>query len=82
MMSESTSETIDDGGSAFPVPYPGGQIWAPGMTLRDYFAGQALAGLVAANEDIANDGSIESSSDVADRAYIYADAMLNTRESN
>lgn len=41
-----------DGGQAFPVslfPGPMGDLHAgePGMTLRDWFAGQALAGLMA-----------------------------------
>ena len=39
----------NDGGPAYPVN--NGDAWAyggEGMTLRDYFAGQALAGLVTA----------------------------------
>ena len=47
----------------------------PGMSLRDYFAGQALAGLVAHN-----DYGCISDQDVANGAYDYADAMLEQRE--
>lgn len=43
------NNTIDDGGPAFPVPsemYPNGEMSYRecGMTLRDWLAGQALAG--------------------------------------
>lgn len=59
-------------------PRPG---WSPdhdvdyqeGMSLRDWFAGQVLAGLCAINEDLAMDASR------ADRAYAIADAMLAER---
>ncbi len=49
------STTINDGGPAFPVPdvyHPNGQIeyGSPGMSLRAYFAGQALTGLLANSE--------------------------------
>jgi len=55
-----------------------------GMTLRDYFAGQALAGMMA-NPDIvqaaisyANGCGYEfsASGTIAKRAYIQADAMI------
>jgi hypothetical protein len=55
---------------AFPRPY------ADGMSLRDYFAGQALAGTLAAEpEDEAFDYKYS-----AVAAYKYADAMLAERE--
>ena len=80
-----------DGGAAFPVlrtgpkytergtPY-GEQIYSVGgMSLRDYFAGQALAGLLAS---YANPGAnCAPTSDVAaNESYAYADAMLAERE--
>jgi hypothetical protein len=40
--------TKDDGGPAFPIPNddrPGAYEAHPGMTLRDWFAGQALVGI-------------------------------------
>ena len=43
------------------------------MSLRDYFAGQALAGIVAR-------GAWDPRSDAAESAYEYADAMLKARE--
>jgi hypothetical protein len=78
------SAKINDGGSAFPIlppicgdghppagyPYPD-----PGMTLRDWFAGQALAGLVFHNHYGAR-----SDDEIANGAYAYADAMIAARE--
>lgn len=61
-------------------PHPGNSNWsvAPseGMTLRDWFAGQALAGLCA------NTGSFgmgNGPADLAVRAYDIADCMLGAR---
>jgi len=60
--------TINDGGPAFPIPDEG---W-PGMTLRDWFAGQALAGMLANPDSWPEDRGVA--------AYCYADAMLKARE--
>ena len=63
------SAPTNDGGLAFPVMYV-----SEGMTLRDYFAGQALAAvLVSPNYREA------STNDVVERAYWFADAMLVER---
>lgn len=45
-----------------------------GMTLRDYFAGQALAGALANRVALQADKGL-----VAKRAYEYADEMLKAR---
>lgn len=64
---------IDDGGPAFACS---GQIRSQaGMSLRDWFAGQALSGMNA-QESL---GFI-SYRDVASRCYEYADAMLEARK--
>lgn len=65
---------IDDGGSAFPLQ---ADSYAPefGMSLRDYFAGQALAGLMSIYEYTEHCGE----STIADLAYAQADAMLEVR---
>ncbi len=43
--------TINDGGPAFPMSYDNSLAYTypshKGMTLRDWFAGQALAGLLS-----------------------------------
>lgn len=60
--------------TAFPVRI-GEDIWSPGMTLRDWFAGQAMAGyLLAMPED--DEASIM---EVAEISYMLADAMLSER---
>ena len=58
------------GGPAFPRD-GSNQL---GMTLRDYFAGQALTGLLAA------DNSTGCAEFLADAAYVAADAMLIERK--
>lgn len=47
----------------------------PGMTLRDWFAGQAIAGACARAE-----WTPENAASIAADAYAYADAMLKARE--
>jgi hypothetical protein len=61
--------------SAFPMAVP--ENWdsiQDGMTLRDWFAGQVLNGLFSGNNV---GGPID---DLAQRAYLYADAMLDVRD--
>lgn len=80
---------IDDGSSAFPTKLPPllmkndkGEMYSlrdsdeilPGMSLRDWFAGQALSAMTAPlgeKEKIAHRASI---------AYQWADAMLAARK--
>ena len=61
---------INDGGAAFPIL----RSDQAGMSLRDWFAGQALAGLI-----FHNDYGQRSDDDIANGAYSYADAMLAAR---
>jgi hypothetical protein len=64
------------GGPAFPLSNtdPDDYIPFPGMTLRDYFAGQALAGLASKTYSTATNKAL------AKRSYALADAMLAERE--
>ena len=70
------------GGPAFPMSYD--NLIAPGMSLRDYFAGQAPFGdvlqtiLSQQGADCANAERIIKS--CASWAYAYADAMLAERD--
>jgi len=67
----------NDGGPAFGHgdPVHGGD---PGMTLRDWFAGQALAGMLASE----GSGGLSwgANEDIAQHAYKMADAMLAAGE--
>jgi hypothetical protein len=66
-------DKIDDGGQAFPshTDVQGlGYLTYRGMTLRDWFAGQAMIGLISAG--VANG--------VPTNAYRVADAMLEARK--
>lgn len=78
------SKPINDGGPAFPhfkIDKEGVIELCPqgGMTLRDYFAGQALAGILM-NHTTAKFGLTEIS--VACYAYKFADAMLAAKEAS
>lgn len=72
----SESKKIDDGGRAFPGKsftergYPNG--YDMGMSLRDWFAGQALV-----TGYVQHDGSPDK---IAEWAFQIADAMIATRK--
>ena len=59
----------NDGGPAFPREYVTNGV--PGMSLRDWFAGQAMAAFIASSEMNGND--------TAETAYAFADAMIAAR---
>lgn len=70
------SEQIRDGGLAFPIQVhvsPNSEVHY-GMSLRDWFAGQALAGILTSDEK-----SEMGLSDVVESAFEIADAMLERR---
>jgi hypothetical protein len=74
-------KTTNDGGPAFPTVARDGN-WQPhhdGLSLRDYFAGQALAGLCVPG---LKDGPITDweFDKIAPVAWKAADAMLAARE--
>lgn len=68
-----------DGGSAFPLEVDG---WAHyGMTLRDYFAAQAIPRLLGLALQLEANGKLEKDAPqtCARLAYLLADAMLSER---
>lgn len=78
-----------DGGHAFPNITPDMNVdGGPGMTLRDWFAGQALAGLCASDGFTKRLGDREENflgradSEAAGCAYEMADAMLEARDAD
>lgn len=66
-------QTIAAGGHAYPG---GGSINHGCLTVRDYFAAAALAGLLAAHTD---DTALPRPVEAAGWAYDLADAMLAAR---
>ena len=77
---------LDDGGPAYPsgksekAGYENTLPYHEGMTLRDWFAGQALPSCFSAPCPPAwTSGSAEHRSQSAAAAYLMADAMLATR---
>lgn len=80
---------IDDGGPAFPSEQnetqdgTWNQTYAPGMSLRDYFAAAALAGILC-NEGVFGAGVVgkdvtNQKNNAVYRSYEFADAMLAAR---
>lgn len=67
------SNEINDGGPAFPFATIDGHLCV-GMTLRDYFAAQALSGMLGGAP-----GSHLRPDNAARVAYQYADAMVKER---
>ena len=68
----------DNGAPAFPCQ----NNWDSGMSLRDWFAGQALKGMLSSGDGVdTEDGANNSTEpdDMALVAYEYADAMLEAR---
>lgn len=68
--------TQPDNPPAFPIVFPT-NMHSPGMTLRDWFAGQALA-----NPDLStrtDSDALTAEQRTSVRAYRYADAMLAER---
>ncbi len=67
----------ETGGPAFPINAndSADRCIYTGMTLRDYFAAKALQGMLAENG-----GGAYANDDVAEWAYLMADAMLKARE--
>lgn len=78
------AKKIETGGPAFPQPvrsFDDSGFDLPGMSLRDYFAAQALALWRIDDADLKNlkDGRLPQHAAVAKFCYELADAMLKAR---
>lgn len=81
--------SVLDNPPAFPATLPGhtygdGSSESPsiaqeGMTLRDYFAGQAIAGIMTSYNTVSLD-TPQKAALPAKEAYAIADAMLDARK--
>lgn len=70
----SSERQIGDGGEAFPTPETENFDPMPGMSLRDWYAGQALVGLLSTGWR----GRLFA--DVAVEAFTMAEEMLQERK--
>ena len=72
------TENKDNGGPAFPLVEPAGEMCSvsPGMSLRDYFAAKAMQ--AAATNPVGAEGF--TFEERAAWAYAQADAMLEARK--
>lgn len=67
-----TTAKMKNGGPAFPSTLTDDTLHVPGMTLRDYFAAQAMQGYTAGKYDL-------YPHEKAEKAYKIADRMLEER---
>ena len=81
----------EDGGPAFPVlermtnmldEHTAKFITTGGMSLRDYFAGQALQSIVRNVGSSMNNPDVQEATpdSMSAAAYVFADAMLKARQ--
>ena len=72
------STPINDGGPAFPSVARDGN-WQPrcdGMSLRQHFAGLAMAALLGREDTLANGAEARMFRELARLSYAQADAMI------
>lgn len=67
-----TNNNMPNNPPAFPITPDLSGDYCPGMTLRDYFAGQVIAGSFNLSQ--------EHTKYISERAYEIADALLAERE--
>jgi len=86
----------DDGGPAFPATWrnntsktyqvgdelvqPGAEVVCLGISVRDYFAAQALAAMIGHESKEGSNRGEKSATTLPAFAYEYADAMLKARK--
>ena len=72
---------VTDHGNAEVRDYSGATVFNHGMSLRDWFAGMALQGLLSGPNNSGGDVSIGGEKVPYDRAaYMFADALLKVRK--
>jgi hypothetical protein len=77
------NKQANDGGPAFPTDHSRDEHYTNitgGMSLRDYFAAQALPGVLQARALMNGPDAIGTQEDVAEECYEIADAMVLERQ--
>lgn len=75
----SEQSKINTGGRAFPCHGSMGELTSEGMTLRDYFAGKAMAAHIIRHPLESGGTDYPFDETIAEWAYAQADAMLKAR---
>jgi len=65
----------NNGGPAFPAPYGVSHVTTEGMSIRDWFAGMAMTGMLSGYE-----ADQFKNPQLAQWSYQIADEMLKARE--
>ena len=73
------TKTENNDAPAFPSHGSIGEVATEGMSLRDYFAGQALPQAISIDSSLPVEVKRDSPANIARLAYLYADAMLAER---
>lgn len=77
---DSMTDKRDDGGPAYPNITPDmNVVGSPGLSIRDWFAGQALPALMTGILTTRAPYDRETAASVAKAAYGQADALLSER---
>ena len=71
---------MKDGGQAFPRD--NGKMGDKGMSLRDYFAGQVLAGVCAKLPPVDAEDTLGFNTIWCESCYAVADAMIEERDND
>lgn len=72
--------TTETGGPAFPAVYQGDtRSDCPGLSIRDYFATNALQALLHKDSNWREGWGRCTKTEIAEEAYAFADAMLDAR---
>lgn len=73
-------EATETGGPAFPAVYQGDtRSDCPGLSMRDYFATNALQALLHKDSNWREGWGRCTKTELAEEAYAFADAMLVAR---
>lgn len=73
------ADKTSDGGFAFPAPYDGHGSGPGGMSMREWFAGQAVIGIISTSAAPCLTGFSGAEKEIAETAFKIADAMLESR---